>query len=556
MAEVLPILSAVSTAIKIIDWFVTAVDKYQRVARQLSVAKTKLRFAEFLLEAWRRRYDVREERLNTYYETLFSSECGPSMNTFDAANRDTESGWLELRQCLGHVDMIHGDVKEKIENMVHGTVDKGGIIKRNVRYRSEDNEMLVKESIRTIKKSMGVARRFYSVLSKDVAELQADLVSLLDMIDTLSKFSELLSEKEYSKDLGSQRHVPGKKALLAIEYSSEDGTDIQRNAKALRNAFEAGGGGLNCCIALAVPKSPRECESRLYRGVDGNMQLLIEENKQLVVKPVKIRSEQDRPKVPSSISAAAADLGSRGVQNRCLLAPGAPLDEAFEMIISPALHLRNMNLRLSSLLRPPLNSLPLSLQDTIALSVSLSEGCFRLLGSAWLHDLDVLNIRSGKGEEGKWMTLLQTTNDGKSGDVSTRRALDSFRQKKREGRSRRDIGIHCQIFRLGLILTELALRKPITYIQEDEQASAMNVVIEHIDPSKQPVSAEKVAMRVKAETASDLLADMTYFCLSVLESDAKIRDERIGDKFYSEVLIPQVTQPLRSGHHTDGFLGH
>jgi hypothetical protein len=355
----------------------------------------------------------------------------------------------------------------------------------------------------------------------------------------LQRISETESERERPDIFGPLNDLPRRKKRLNLEWPKvAEGYLLQGDARSLHDAYVAGD-RLKYNIGLSVPDSETS-PSRYSQGrkLDPNFQFLLQNGNrswEILAKPVGFREEQRKWLKPSLSSTLPSFTGNSYVEN--LLPPLAPINNGYRLNSVPAGWLAELAPveTLEKLLkrsRDSLNPVRLPLQDRTAIAISIVEGCFRLLGSEWLENLDVANIQGKKSRDGSWMTMLS----GEQGDRSIARTLEALKDEGRRARGNRNLSVHCQIFRLGLIVTELILRVPISYIDKDPTTSGARIWIK--DLSDEPFDALELASRVDAETNNRLLGNILQFCLMSMQDKAVIRDDAVADKFYRKALIP------------------
>jgi hypothetical protein len=117
------------------------------------------------------------------------------------------------------------------------------------------------------------------------------------------------------------------------------------------------------------------------------------------------------------------------------------------------------------------------------------------------------------------------------GTKSTTKTLDQCLDANRASRGSRDLTKHVQIFRIGLVLAELALKTPISYIDFDISSNTVKLFIN----DGEEVDATDLAEAVERES-NKFLGNIVFYCLNVLQDKDKIKDKEIEGDYFREVM--------------------
>jgi hypothetical protein len=117
------------------------------------------------------------------------------------------------------------------------------------------------------------------------------------------------------------------------------------------------------------------------------------------------------------------------------------------------------------------------------------------------------------------------------GNASTTRTLEQCYTSNRMGRGNRDLTKHIQIFRIGLVLCELALKSPISYVDFDPSSNSVKLFINN----DEEIDAADLAGMVDREH-NKLLGNIVFYCLNVLQDKDKMKDKSIEADYFREVV--------------------
>ncbi|OCK86165.1 hypothetical protein K432DRAFT_412816 [Lepidopterella palustris CBS 459.81] len=513
MAEVFPILSAISTASNLLFSFANQIKKYRQVSDRLFDLQENLDACEITLESWRRKYDVQERRSIVYMHVFFG-----------------RSGWEKIQRTLGSIKIISKTIDKEIDGVVAGATKFRPRGAPQGQYGSKYDEQLVRDCLRRISRNTAWTRKFnLSVLGK-ADDLQIELERLNRKLIILERLSDGYLEREHPDVFHDIRRLPGRRVILRVGDSRM--AEIQKkllealSARKDAELLHRAGQGSQCHIGISVPQIHKRDFAFLLTNGDRTHEILIH--------PVKFRQVTDRNRLQPSISAAVPAL-IRDATLPCYMLPlNAPLSTGFQVSMPKVNLLSDLEFRepLSRAINEQQNLLSQQVihpQDQVAIAAGLIQGCFRLLGSSWLSFLDSRNIRWRRSADGRWTTMMAAS----SGDGSTTRTLEQILNAGRARRDRRDLTKHTQMFRIGLLLVELALKTPVTYIEFDPQTSGAKVFIDQLGVDA--LDAHDIAAEVESRT-NILYGNVVFFCLSVLQDREMMGNKEIESSYYKDVI--------------------
>ena len=442
------------------------------------------------------------------------------------------TGWERIQRTLGSIKIVSKTISKEIDGVVaRATRAKPRSVPQEV-VNSKYDERLVRDCIRRIGKNTTWTRKFsMSVLGK-ADNLHIELERLNRKLIILERMSDWYLECEHPDVFHDIKRLPGRRVILrvgdsrmdAIQRKLLDALSAQEDAELLHRASAQ---GARCHIGISVPQIHKRDFVFLLNNGDRTYEVLVH--------PVRFREGTDRGRLLPSISRAVPALMQDANQPCNMLPPTAPLSTGFQVSIPSTNVLMDLQFRdpLSTFINNRENDDEVLQvvypQDQIAIACGLIQGSFHLLGSQWLSFLDCKNIRWRRSAEGRWTTMMAAY----PGEGSITRTLDQILEAGTAQRGHRDLTKHCQIFRIGLLLTELALKTPITYIAADGQGSGVKIFIDALGREAQ--DAYDIASEVETRT-NILYGNIVFFCLSVLQDRDLMGNKEIESSYYKDVI--------------------
>ncbi|KAF1844036.1 uncharacterized protein K460DRAFT_368902 [Cucurbitaria berberidis CBS 394.84] len=375
---------------------------------------------------------------------------------------------------------------------------------------------------------MSWSRKFhYSVLGK-MEHLEGLLKGLYVKLNSLERLSDLCLEKEHPDIFSEIKRLPGRKVILKVGEGRMDSVqgkilDALAGRKDAELLHRASGEGNKVHIGLSVPQIHKR-DFAFLLSLSGSTH-------EVLVHPVKIKAINNPKRIQTDFSTAIPPLIKKE-HTECYMLPSASTSAGFEVRIPPANLLSDLEYKdsLSTIIREQnafLGSQILYPLDQSAIASGIAQGCFRLIGSQWLQFLDCSNIRWRRTKEGKWTSMLTVT----PGNASVTRTLEQCRKTNQQRRDKRDLLKHIQIFRIGLVMAELALKSPISYIDYDEVTNTMKLFFNN----GMEVDANRIAAEVQSRS-NEFLGNMVFFCLNALQDQDAMSDKSIEGSYFNEVL--------------------
>jgi hypothetical protein len=521
MASIPAILDDLYTNSSILGHFAIHTSNWDVLSSRLTDIKEGINAVELSLQSWQRKYDIHDRRPHVYMHVLFGHQ-----------------GWARIEQALKSIVIVSQQVGEHMN----------GVIKTALRAKprgttpsSHYDKDLVLASLHRLRDHPSWSRKFvYSALSKTEA-LQVQLLRLHRKLSVLERLSDLYLESEHPDVFAHLvTRLPGRRIVLQEGDPRADSTQDQlldvisarKDAELLYRASSLAPSLIErkketaiVHIGLHVPQIHKRDFSFLLSLSPG-------ESHEIITHPVRIKAVNDPGRVQSSFSTALSDLlrsNESGSGDATYMLPSSSSSSGFQVtsppsdILAPlefkdsiATIVREQNVALSQQILYP--------QDQVSLICGIAAGCWRLLGTRWLDVLDSGNVRWRRGRGGRWTAMMASV----PGNASTTSALDTWRANATDNRdSRKSV----QIFRLGLLLAEIALKIPVSPIVEAGLSFDVGGTREE---DGVPIDAVEIAAEVEANT-NVLVGNLVFACLSVLQESGEL-DEDVDRKFYRDVL--------------------
>ncbi|KAL5121155.1 hypothetical protein ACEQ8H_001007 [Pleosporales sp. CAS-2024a] len=527
MAEVVGIISGLITAVQALESFAHQTRKWKRLYDRLFDIREGIDVAELALASWKRKFQIEERHGHVYMEALFGKQ-----------------GYERIRASLGSIGIVARVVREDINKMIGkallGQKDRAG---SSSGYDGDVDERLVQDCLKRIQQNTSWSQKFMlSVLGK-ADELEKRLEKLDRKVTVLERFSDLYLEREHPDIFAEIQRLGGRRVIIKVgDGGMDDVGKHLRNSMAARDdaqlLHKASGKGNRVHIRLSVPHIG-ERDFDFLLNVEGRTD-------EVVLRPVKIKAIHDSPRVKSDLEAVVPAMRSNPQKEHYVL-PSAASQNGFRIRVPAAHVLTELEHKesLATMIQNrdrQLGSQILYQQDQSAIACGIAQGALRLIGSEWMGFLDCANIRWRRTKDGQWTSMLTAT----LGNASTTRALEQCCTANRMGRGSRDLTKHMHIFRIGLVLCELALKTPISYVDFDPSSNSVKLFINH----DEEIDAVDLAAAVEREN-NVLLGNIVFYCLNVLQDKDRMRDRAIEADYFREVV--KDAQELESALQTGGI---
>ncbi|EFQ87110.1 hypothetical protein CFE70_005501 [Pyrenophora teres f. teres 0-1] len=514
MAEVVAIISGLFTAGNALNTFAQQVRRWKQLSERLLDISEGLDFAQLSLDRWQDRYDIQVQRPDLHTRALFGKE-----------------GHDRIMATLGMIKIILQNIENGIKR-ARGVALKSQPTGRAGIHNTTSDE-LVKECLWRIRCSSTWSYTFFACVMSKADELEVDLKRLQYKITMLDQFSDYFFEREHSENFSRIKRLPGRRFYIKlgddrtnmIPKEVLDVVSAQRDAELLHRCSTPSQ-GYRLHIGLSVP--------RIYKRDFAVLLRTGEESHEVLAHPKKIKRSPYI--IPRDLTTAVSALAYER-QGISYLSPSSSNSAGFEIRYPPTSLLAGLEYKdtLANIIRnqnTSLSSRTLYSQDQNAIASGIAQGSARLIGSQWLNFLDCANVRWRRTKDGQWTCMLTAT----PGPPSTTRALEQCHEANHRRKDERNLSQHIQIFRIGLVLAELALKSPISCIEFDSTTYTIRMYVN----DGREVGAHEIASEVELKS-NMLLANMVFFCLNVLQ-DSRTMAERSIDRNYFETVSKQAEE--------------
>lgn len=308
----------------------------------------------------------------------------------------------------------------------------------------------------------------------------------------------------------------------------------REDAESVYKAWDLAEENLQCHLAIA-----RLNEQVRDPMLDKNLYFILSNGgkaTEVRLKPVTFEDPEERRRLPNSLTDAFHSATAKPRSTGDLLPPGAIDGSGFEVHINSRAALAKLDRSdpLSVILaRTQFSSISaLTAKDKVAIAVSLVGAGYRFLGTPWMHFLDTANIRGDRSGDGTWTAMLCAQIGSRSvhqalARLSSSRSYQNF-----------DLDRHKQVFRLGIVLTELAIGSLVSHAEASDniRVPGISLVLPEL-ADEDRLDADEIATEVESSTGSESYGNLVRFCLSVLQSRSKIKELSIDDRTYEMALL-------------------
>jgi len=518
MAEVVAIISGLFSAGNSLNTFAQQVRKWKRLSERLCDIREGLEFSQLALDRWQDKYDIQVQRPDLHTRGLFGKEGHDRvMATLGMINIVTRTIENDVRRARG--------VALKSQPTTSGRVDA----------HDTTNDERVNDCLRRIQRSNKWSYKFFLGVMGKADELEVELKRLQYKITILDQFSDYYFEREHPETFFNIKRLPGRRFVIkfgdgrtnTVPKEVLDVVSAQKDAELLHRCSTSNQEN-RLHIGLSVP--------RIHRRDFAFLLNMNERSHEVLVHPKKIKTARGPYRIPKDLTSAVSALADEK-QAISYMIPSSSTSAGFEVRHPPTSLLSDLEYKdtLANTIRnqnASLSSRRLYSQDQNAIASGIAQGSVRFIGSQWLTFLDCANVRWRRTKDGQWTCMLTAT----PGPPSTTRALEQCLEANRRRRDERDLSQHIQIFRIGLVLSEIALKSSISYIEFD----GITYTIRMYTNDGREVGAHEIASEV-ALKSNVLLANMVFFCLNALQ-DSRVMAERSIEGSYFEDVFRQAEE--------------
>jgi hypothetical protein len=510
MAEVLGIITGLYTAGQALQSFANQIHRWKRLSERLFDIKEGLEFAELSLDSWQDKFGIQAHRPDLHLRILFGKE-----------------GQERIMATLASIHSINRTIRNDIRRVRGIPLKVPSVSSGHDDIDSTANEELVKECLWKIQRNTSWSRKFIlSVLGK-AEDLEMRIERLHHKLTILERFSDLYLAKEHPDVYSEIKRLPGRRVIIkvgdgrmdAIQKKVLDALAARKDAELLHRAS----GYDRVHIGLSVPQISKQ-DFAFLLNLNGRTH-------EVLAAPKTVKAVNDPSRVPKNFATAVSAVINK-THDPCYMMPSAAISIGFHISKPPANLLSELEHKdaLSTIIRGQntyLGSQILYSQDQCAVASGIAQGCFRLIGSQWLSFLDCANVRWRRTKDGKWISMLTAI----PGPLSKTRTLDRCHTANSQRRDNRELSKHIHIFRIGLVLAELALKSPISYIDFDATTYTTRLYVN----DGEEVDANEIASQVELRS-NVFLGNMVFFCLNVLQDGHAMADRNVEGSYFQDVV--------------------
>jgi hypothetical protein len=511
MTEVFSILPDLSATGRALETFARHIKDWSLLSARLYDIREGLGATELSLEAWHRKYNIQPKRHAVYLQVLFGRQ-----------------GFSHIQNTLESAIVIFESIQNDINNIVAQVLKARPKNLSTYLFHPNDDELKV--CLQWIRKSPSRSRRFIYSTFITTNDLEMHLEQLHRKLTLLERLSDYYLSQEHSDVFSKVNRLPGRRNIHSqdashhptIQHTLLDRLAARKDAELLHRACQ----NTSIHIGLSVPQIHKR-DFAFLLSQDEDIQ-------EVLLHPVKITAVNDATRVPSTITTALSSLVEKTQQEKCYVLPSPSSSAGFQLSVPPSSILAALEYKspLLTLIRdehPPPTTQPFYPHDQSTLASGLAHDTFRLIGSPWLQFLDCQNVRCRKNANGQWTTMLAAV----PGPPSVTHALDEWYATHVHIS---DAMKRMHVFRIGLVLAELALHCSIGTLVFNPASSTIDIMVPNANGEDEVVDVEEVAAEVERRT-NVFLANMVVFCLAV------VRDDDVGSEggglegaYYEEVL--------------------
>jgi hypothetical protein len=511
MAEIFGIIASLFTAGQVLEGFAHQIHNWKLLSERLLDLRAGLDDTEIALVQWKHRYQIEERHRRIYMEVLFGKD-----------------GCERITSTLESIRIITRAIQGKINKLIDCALQVRPIDESIDGHESEIDETTIKNSLHRIRQNISWSQKFALSGFGKADEVEKLLDRLDKMVGKLERLSDHFLANEHPGIYAEMKRLPGRKVIsTAGDGRTDEAVKHLRNANAAREdaqlLHKASGKGSRAHIGLSVPQLSERDFALLL-----NLERRTDE---ILLRPVKIKTVHNSPRVKSDFSTAIPALRNNPQADHYVL-PIAASSNGFHIKLASTSHLVDLEHKdsLATIIRnrdAQLESQILCLQDQSAIASGIAQSALRLIGSRWMDFFDCTNIRWRRTADGQWTSMLTAA----PGNASTTRSLEQCYAANRAGSGSPDLTKHIHIFRIGLVLTELALKAPISYVDFDPSSNTVKLFIN----DGEEVDVFDLAAAVERES-NVFLGNIVFYCLNVLQDKNKMRDTAIEVDYYMEVV--------------------
>lgn len=507
MADPLAIYGAIATSIDLLTKIYQAVRRYLDLPDAMVTAKSRMLSAIQAFENWQARFKIESgQRPGLFYQAVW----GPS------GYKQVVEIWTRLKMTS---DQVSGQIDSLIVNIM-------GYDRRQGYGRHFQNHLQnqVEQSHRshfTWKRLVGALVDRAGKVDEGIASFNTDLIALQRVsYSRIYKMYGVDMERGGSFDKLFTTGLLHRRARIHAE-SLHDAFLVTRPTTYL--ALEALEMSPQESARVLNLQSSRNRNRSKARDLDKqkDFQFLLQKDARTI--PVWLRpvTYTGRPDFCKSFKEIIEEVEREGSCN--LMTPGPAKQKTFRVREYDESYLKSFHTVLP--LRQHLRFMWPRNKAQVAYAIAC--GFYRVVGSPWGNYFECANIHAKPITTNEWTVALHA----QAGDPRLAETL--AKSQMIHHKPGQNLEYHCQVYRLGVILAEIALERPADY----PGLSLIKYSPLLMTDMRGPRDAAQVAFDV-VSIMGHWYGNAVYFCLSLFEKPDEINQEELDRDFEQEVLIP------------------
>jgi len=512
--EAFTVIKAINEAKDIVGQFVDLVSRYVQLPERVNVLHHQLRGCECALNSWKNVWGVEKHQSFGYYKCMWG-----------------ENGWQEVQSVVATLLVIFRNVNNEIKGLVDCVTRRA---RRPLPPNAPFDEKIVKEGVKRIQKRLGWWLRFKYSIKQQASKMESQIREFNSELRALRRISIYWAELHHGQIFSRHGRIKmevRRKAIMESEPSTS--RTLRQRANELHEAFETNR-NVSCMVGLTtitVKNAQSKRDETSTPDPDRDFQMLIKGDgatQEVLVVHVVDRGKRHQgyrnfTDAFRQLSRNAGEPTSKSELEFVRLSTASTReDSGYRMY-------RTSDAGLENLARQDCLADQLyrwnSKRDRIQIAYTLAQGYMRLLGTPWLEYVECDHIHARLLGGDSWAGMLDARPSGE--DITE--ALEQTKQNFQHQRLK--LTQHAQIYRLGIVLVEIAKQDSIEGVKVID-GSGLRIVLQDdaLDPDRVARSAE--------DSMIDGYRAVVYFCLSVFENEERRAVADLTEDFVAEVLIP------------------
>lgn len=510
MVDPLAVYGAIGLSIDLLGKIYRAVSRYMELPEALATIQSRMLSCGHAWDKWKDDFRILDEEIpERFYQVLWG-----------------KTGYQEVLKILIRL----GDTRKKVWRYVDDMIVTAVRYDRKDVYGAYFDRQLQTE-IASAYTNWFSWKRFIGAIVDRSRKLTEDIASFNEDLQALQRTSNYFINKLYGVDL--ERGA----SFNEVMHSGLSCRATRKHAEIIHNAFIIS--KPNTYLALiplkmsphqrsrtTLVRSARNRSRNKIRDVDENkdFQFLLQRNAIWIPVWFRPANYSGNPTFCSSFSQMIDQIALEG---SCNLKPpqgsreksrtkGYRVREYDQVFLKSFNNIRPLKQQLRSMWP----------REKVQVAYAIASGFYRVVGSTWGNYFECANIRAKSITTNEWAVALQA----QEGDPRLSNILDVSQMiHHRPGKK---MAYHCQVYRLGVILAEIALGRPAGFVELHKDYGPLLVT-----DGRGPRDAAEIANETISVMGPEY-GNAVFFCLSLFEKPDELKKDGLDYEFEQEVLIP------------------